>query len=479
MMLPDDKEPFNYDPEFDKEIQRQEKELYGDEEYYDDEWYDEWDEWYDEEPEVPEPEQPQTKPAPQESSYSILTTSPDSVFKSYTKDPRLDASITKSFQKAKKSQFKTTTLLWEKLKKYNEEDFLNELRLHKKKQIKQCLKFEADDPLKNRPRILKMLSDLADEITMTAMLFMNQKMEQQFGLPAYLSSYQQLQESHLALLAMGKWGGHEINYYSDLDLIFVYSHQGRTKGATSIQNQEYFSKWAQKFLTSLSVSTATGICYDVDTELRPSGNQGLLVTPYDKFIHHQMNKAADWERQALLRARPVCFDFDFMELLTSQIQNLNYKRPLNKTYFKDMHDIRMRVIEERAQSASNSFDLKLGAGGIMDIEFVAHALQLKMGGIHPNLQTPNIFKVLMILNKESILKDETSKMLVEAYTLFRTLESKLHLSKQRSASLIHFENEDLHEWSQKLGFKNKDSLVEKLKELKDKVHAYFLNTFMS
>lgn len=476
MMLPDDKQPFNYDPEFDKEIERQEREWYGDEQY-DDEWYDEWDEWYDEEPEPePQQEQPAKEPEPQESSYSILSTNPDSHFKSYTKDPRLNASITKT---KKTSKFKTTTLLWEKLKKLDEEDFLNELRLHKQKQIKRIVKLEADDPLKNRPRILKMLSDLAEEIAMTAMLFMNQKMQGLYGLPAYLSSYQQLQESYLALVAMGKWGGREINYYSDLDLIFVYSHQGRTKGSKSIENKEYFSKWAQKFLTTLSVSTATGICYEVDTELRPSGNQGLLVTPYDKFIDHQMNKAEYWERQALLRARPICFDGELFDLISEQIKRLNYKRPIDKAYYKSLFDIRQRVIEERAKKESHGFDLKLAAGGLMDIEFIVHALQFKMAGIHPNLQTRNIFKALMTIEKESIVQTQKAKILTEAYTLFRTLESKLHLSKKRSASFIHYDNENLHEWAAKIGFESKDSLIKRLKELKELVHQHFNNIFTS
>lgn len=359
----------------------------------------------------------------------------------------------------------------------NLEDFIDTIRDHKQEHLRKIKISLELDPLKNRMQILKELSKVANRIITATQIFIEQQLHREFGYPSYLNSYQQHDPSHLAILAMGKLAEQRMNYFSDLDLIFIYSHRGETRGKKIIDNAEYFVKFAQRFINTLSVLTSHGRCYEIDTELRPSGNTGALVSSYDGFLDHQMNKSQNWERMALLRCRPIDQANDFIPKLKEQIQHILFKRELDKNFATEMATIRKRVIAERSKEHHDQIDIKLGEGSIMDIEFIAHHLQLHLARIHPELrQTLATDELLTVLKAANALSQAQFASLHESYILFRTLESFAHLKKNRSTSILRFDSEEFDEYANLLHL-SKSELESLILEHRKSITAIFNETY--
>lgn len=393
-------------------------------------------------------------------------------FTQYNHDPRL---IIKS-QKEKKDDFHSPLLkeLTDRLRAIkDEEKYLDEIRYFKREKQKLIMDSLENHPLENRKKILNKLSEIAETIVCLTQDHIQKRMERDFGLPTYLSSYKQTQISNLSIIGMGKLGGGTINYHSDLDLIFVYSHTGETQGRHTMSNNEYFAKLAQRFINTLSVMTQAGRCYEIDTELRPSGNQGTLVTSYDHFIDHQMNKAQNWERQALIRARPITGESEFRQLLSTQIRQLVFERPLPIHFTKTMHEVREMVIQEKVKTSETSFDFKRGHGAIMDVEFILHHIQLKNARVFPDLKLLSLFDVLDQLRKHNLIASKDLETLTEAHLYYRTIESLSQIIKNRSITKMDYESDLFSEISERLKFKNKNELKEKIIHLRNAVRSIY------
>lgn len=391
-------------------------------------------------------------------------------YQSYPKTPHLsDRELTKTEIKLSSDYHELHNELTNITDK---EEFYNVLRRFKKKKYETIQNLESD-PLKNRKKILERISNVADAILQKAYEFSQNELVSQYGRPSYLASYKQLQPCEFAIVGMGKLAGKEINYESDLDLIFIYSHIGQTTGEKSIRNSEYYSKLVQKLIHMLSLLTEAGRCFEVDAELRPSGNSGSLVISFDHFLDHQMNQAQDWERMALLRNRIVVAEPHFHFRLKTHLQELAYQRPLPPQFFKTMHNIRNRVLQEKTNSSKNTFDIKLGQGGLMDIEFIVQGLQLKNQMVYKDLAQSNTFEIIDVLEKHNLLNQNQTTLLKESYTLYRTLESQLHILKKRSEHILYFEREDMAVIATKLGFSDKKLLQDHLNLLRKEVRNLY------
>lgn len=359
------------------------------------------------------------------------------------------------------------------LKISDEEEFLDRLRRFKKEQHQRIIKDYETEPLNNRELILNELSNVADIIVHAAIRKSYLAVVQRHGIPSYLSSYKQLQESHLAIIAMGKFGERSINYQSDLDLIFVYSHRGETQGKIPIDNTEFFVKVAQKFINTLTVNTSQGRCYQIDTELRPSGNTGALVTSYDYFIDHQMNHSQNWERQALLRARAISDHAEFQDLLQNQIHKLCFERDLPLDFNGSMDAIRDRILNEKVRETDDRINLKFGKGSLMDIEFIAHGIQLRHTRFHTDLAQNSIFHLFRTAGKYNIISSTQLTTLTEAFLLFRTLESLLQLQKLRSETILDFKSEEFVEAAKRLGYTAPEALKARIITLRSAVRSIY------
>jgi len=259
-------------------------------------------------------------------------------------------------------------------------------------------------------------------------------------------------EASLAVIAMGKLGGGDLNYHSDLDIIFVYDRQGTTNGEKQLSNHEYFAKLAQKIISILSMQTREGYVYKIDTRLRPSGNAGPLVTSLDSFLEYHRKEAQIWERQALTKARVVLGDEGLGSQLQDVIRHTVYGNSIDDEGRREIHRLRMRMENELAREKDGSYNIKTGRGGIVDVEFVAQYLQLKHGCRYPELRTTSTVVALKEIGTLGLLPENNSEVLLSGFTFLRRLENRLRIIHDYSANDLAGSKNYMNKLARRLGY---------------------------
>ena len=254
-----------------------------------------------------------------------------------------------------------------------------------------------------------------------------------FGQPTYNSENGE-SVANLAVIAMGKMGGGDLNYHSDLDIIFVYDHQGQTDGDKKISNREYFAKLAQKIISILTLQTREGYVYKIDTRLRPSGNAGPLVTSLESFLEYHRKEAQVWERQALTKARVILGNTELAAQLIDVIEQTVYTSSLSDEGRNEINRLRMRMENELARETDGSYNIKTGRGGMVDVEFIAQYLQLRYGCKHAELRTTGTYEALQKIRTLGLLPETSAERLYTGYKFLRKLENRLRIIHDRSFS---------------------------------------------
>lgn len=346
---------------------------------------------------------------------------------------------------------------------------LDEIRSFKHEETEKIIPLEKN-PFANRKKILFQLSYIAEAVCHESLKLAIKMTSQIYGTPTYTKKGEITDTSHLIAVGMGKLGGFEINYGSDLDMIFIYSENGNTTGPKQITNQEFFVRVVQKFISILSVSTRRGIAYNIDAELRPSGHFGPLVTTLESFVDYQKKTSQIWERQSLLRARPIFGPAHLSRLVYGQIKTLLFSIPFKDEIRQEMNRLRMRVEKEVAKETAEYFDLKNGKGGLLDIEFILQLFQLRWGSQHPDLQTPNTLDGLDKLIALSLFSHQDDiAILKEAYMFYRTLESQIFLKLKRSVHRLSVKNPLLREIGKEFDFNLYHSYSQKVRSIYNKI----------
>ncbi|PLX86894.1 MAG: bifunctional [glutamate--ammonia ligase]-adenylyl-L-tyrosine phosphorylase/[glutamate--ammonia-ligase] adenylyltransferase [Desulfuromonas sp.] len=263
-----------------------------------------------------------------------------------------------------------------------------------------------------------------------------------------------------AIVGMGKLGGLELAYHSDLDIIFIYEGEGQTEAVTgtdperfrSINNRDYYARLAQRIITVLTLVTREGFVYKIDTRLRPSGNQGPLVTSLHAFEDYHQQSAQPWERQALTKALVVCAPDSFGRRCQAIIEQLTFDRPLPPHLQQEIFRLRGRMEREIAREGSDHFNIKTGRGGLVDIEFLTQYLQLLHAGNHLELRSQNTLRVLKQLENQELLTPHDSGVLIEGYKFLRRLENKLRLIHDQSISQLSGDAKALRRVALSLGY---------------------------
>ena len=267
---------------------------------------------------------------------------------------------------------------------------------------------------------------------------------------------------------MGKLGGMELNYHSDLDIIFIYEGDGETRPAAGSDperfrpqsNPEYFAKLAQRIISVLTLMTREGTVYQIDARLRPSGNKGPLVTSLPAYESYHQETAAPWERQALIKARVVTGT----PALAARVAALNvriiYERPLPENLATEIYRLRLRMEKEIARESEGFLNIKTGRGGMVDVEFLVQYLQLLHGAAHPELRGPNTLEALHTLKQEGLLAGDDYDSLVSGYKFLRRLENKLRLVHDQSVSELSADPVYLAKLARHLGYPDRPRRAE-------------------
>lgn len=270
------------------------------------------------------------------------------------------------------------------------------------------------------------------------------------------SRYNTSDSSGLAVIGVGKLGGRELTYGSDLDILFVYSGpRGRTPG-TGLSWFEYFSKVAEKTISYLSTLTREGFAFRVDTRLRPTGSKGPLVQSIEAFKAYYGSQAQTWERQALVRARYVAGDRAVGLEFCSEIQDLIY-RVYDKTGLaKDIRNMRSRMEEEIGKEQAAFYNIKQGQGGIVDVEFIAQYLQLLEGNRHPRIRVPGTGNALRALRNKGLLAPEEYTVLSGSYFFLRRIESRLRIVSNRATAELSKRQDEIRTLARRMGYEDGD-----------------------
>ncbi len=299
-----------------------------------------------------------------------------------------------------------------------------------------------------------------------------------FGRPTWQSPDGELREAGFAIIALGKMGGGELNYHSDLDIIYIYDHQGVTDGEKQVTNHEYFAKLGQKIISILTTQTREGYVYKIDTRLRPSGNAGPLVTSLDSFKNYHRQEAQIWERQALTRARVVLGEESLQESIKEIIRHTVYGSSADGMVRSEIHRLRMRMENELAKEKEGSYNIKTGRGGMVDVEFVVQYLQLRYGHECPDIRSANTLVALKGMKGCGILDDNDSTVLLNGYKFLRRLENRLRIIHDYSINDLGGSREYLDKLARRLGYDSKlrhpgEQLLKDYEEVTESVRGVY------
>lgn len=286
---------------------------------------------------------------------------------------------------------------------------------------------------------MQQVSALAEVLLFNAVAIARREVARRFGVPM-TGAEGGGEEARFCVLGMGKLGAGELSYHSDLDIIFLYSGAGETVPAPGavpaefrkVGNHEYFAKVAQRLISILTTVTREGYVYKLDTRLRPSGNAGPLVSSLAAFERYHERSAQLWERQALLKCRFVAGDRGFGRKVEEMVGRFIYERPLPPGAAEEIHRLRMRMEVELGRERTDRLNLKVGRGGVVDVEFAAQYLQLLHGREHPSVRTRSTLKALHELSLAGVLSPEDFEGLDEGYRFLRGLEVRMRLSHDAS-----------------------------------------------
>jgi [glutamine synthetase] adenylyltransferase / [glutamine synthetase]-adenylyl-L-tyrosine phosphorylase len=263
-------------------------------------------------------------------------------------------------------------------------------------------------------------------------------------------------ECAFSVVALGKLGGSELNYSSDIDLMFVYAANGQTDGAHSITNKEFFKKVATQYTELLSTYTTEGMCYRVDLRLRPDGRLGEVCLSLEGMIAYYENRARDWELQMLIKARVAAGDPLPGRRLLEFVEPKIYQSTLDFSAVEAVSEARERISERLAgrmanrQSRDTTFDVKLARGGIRDIEFLVQCLQRLHGGREPWVRNGGTLLALTRLRDKSLLSNAEYSRLASAYQFLRHLEHRLQFADDRQTHTLPTQNDELALVSQRM-----------------------------
>jgi [glutamine synthetase] adenylyltransferase / [glutamine synthetase]-adenylyl-L-tyrosine phosphorylase len=268
---------------------------------------------------------------------------------------------------------------------------------------------------------LRDVSALADACIELAYRRMYAILSSRYGTPRGAESGE---PQPMMILAMGKLGGGELNFSSDIDLILLYPEEGETDGTRSIDNQEFFLRLGQKVVQLLATPTVEGFVYRVDLRLRPFGDSGRVALGFGAFEGYLQQHGRDWERYAYVKARPLTAGEHYPALYENVLRPFVYRRYLDFGVFESLREMKSMISREveRRELRDN---VKLGPGGIREIEFIVQAFQLIRGGSDRRLQRRELRAVLPLLVGQRLLKKETVADLEAAYRYLRLVENRL------------------------------------------------------
>lgn len=289
-----------------------------------------------------------------------------------------------------------------------------------------------------------LVAELAETCLDRAVIMAGREMNRKFG------GWDRSEQLPFVILAMGKLGGMEMTYLSDLDVIFIYDPPSESMGRFS--THEWFTRLANRIISILSVPTSEGAVFAIDTRLRPSGNKGPLVSSLSSFREYHRTTSKLWEKQALIKARPVTGPAELQEDVTRIVRECIVGTELTDDDVAEMDRLRGRMQTELAQEDELHVDLKTGHGGLVDVEFFVQGNILRHVKRHPKILCHNTLEAIAALYRSGILDEEFYSTLDFGYRFLSNLEDRLRIMEHRSVNRMPLQGEKLRGLARRLGY---------------------------
>lgn len=318
-------------------------------------------------------------------------------------------------------------------------------------------------------RTMAEISAFADACIDQALTFLYDAQCAQLGTPENSEGLRQ----YLVVIGMGKLGGRELNFSSDIDLIFAYPENGQAHGPSkTISNEEFFARLCRQLVRVLGKVTADGIVFRVDVRLRPFGDNGPLAMSFEATEHYYQLQGREWERYAWIKARVVAGDRTAGARLLKQLNPFVYRRYLDYGAFESLRDMKQKITLEIRRKAMK-LDIKLGAGGIREIEFFGQVFQLIRGGINRLLQDRRILNVLALLQRERFISPRVCGELEQGYIFLRNLEHRLQEYADQQTHRLPTDAADMTRLALAMGYERPDTFQAELHRHRRNVHYHF------
>ncbi len=316
--------------------------------------------------------------------------------------------------------------------------------------------------------VMRTTTQLAECAITTAINYLNAWLGEAYGEPVDAEGHPQ----NLIVIGMGKLGGCELNVSSDIDLIFAYEAEGATQGKKSISNQDFFTRLAKKLIAAIDEITEGGFVFRVDMRLRPFGSEGALVSNLDALEDYYQNNGREWERYAWIKGREITGG----NAVTKLLKPFVFRKYLDFGAFASMRDLKIQI-QRDVNSKRMHDNIKLGRGGIREIEFIAQVFQLIRGGQDVSLQIKPTLSVLALLKNKGLLPEKTVAELSEAYVFLRNLEHRLMYVEDAQTQELPKSDEAKARIAKAMNFISWADFLFKLDAYRAQVQQYFDATF--
>lgn len=316
------------------------------------------------------------------------------------------------------------------------------------------------------------LSDFASVCIEQSLSYLYQELVKDFGEP--LSEAGAVQQ--LSVIAMGKLGGGELNLSSDIDLIFFYAEKGRTSGKRALDNQQFFTRLAQALIKVLDERTVEGFVFRVDMRLRPYGDSGQLVLTQSAMEQYYETQGRAWERYAFVKAKVLAGDVLTGEQFMKTIKPFVYRRYLDFSVIESLREMKS-LINRQVKSKGVQDDVKLGEGGIRELEFIVQALQLIQGGKNSELQKRSYFGAMEAVAKMGFMSRDDADALLASYRYLRKVEHLLQAYADKQTQMLPQDEFEQAALAFLMGHDHWASFYEELSDVKETVRASFNELF--
>lgn len=316
--------------------------------------------------------------------------------------------------------------------------------------------------------VLRELSLLADTCIDAACVRAAQGLAARHGAPRDADG----RELELLVLGMGKLGGGELNFSSDIDLVLLFPEHGETSGPRPLEHEEYFIRVGRRLTQFLGTATHEGFVYRVDLRLRPFGDSGPAVVSFDAFEDYLQQHGRDWERYAYVKARPVHGARGFDDLYRNVLRPFVYRRYLDFSVFESLRGMK-ELIAREVERRDLRDNVKLGPGGIREIEFIVQAFQLIRGGADPRLQTRSLLAALPLLEGKKLLSAAAVSELGESYRFLRRIENRLQARNDEQTHELPDDEPGRARLALAMGASDWATLDAGIRRHRDRVSAHF------